>query len=89
MPVKRNIKNSPNLGRSINRPKSANEKGRPGLGRRGKDGDGDNNITMSSDEDSEVCQAKLDGIRHRANQRRQEDTNKGKNFIKIEYRIRK
>ncbi|XP_046745056.1 centrosomal protein of 97 kDa isoform X3 [Diprion similis] len=76
LPVKRNNKSSPNLGRSINRPKSATERGRPNLGRRNKDGDGDNNITMSSDEDSEVCQAKLDGIRHRANQRRQEDTNK-------------
>ncbi|XP_048511286.1 centrosomal protein of 97 kDa isoform X2 [Athalia rosae] len=76
LPIKKNMKSSPNLSRSINRPKSATEKGRSNLGRRGKDGDGDNNITMSSDEDSEVCQAKLDGIRHRANQRRQEDTNK-------------
>jgi len=39
--------------------------------------DGDAGI-QSSDEDSEVCQAKLDSIRHRAIQRRQEDSNKGK-----------
>ena len=79
MPAKRNARNSPNLGRSVQRPKSAVEKPKSNLSRRVRDGDGDNHITLSSDdEDSEVCQAKLDGIRHRANQRRQEDTNRGK-----------
>ncbi|KZC04371.1 Centrosomal protein of 97 kDa [Dufourea novaeangliae] len=37
------------------------------------------NATQSSDEDSEVCQAKLDSIRNRAIQRRQEDSNKDQN----------
>lgn len=73
LPAKRSMK-SPNLARSIQRPKSANERLKSNLN---KDKDG-GNATQSSDEDSEVCQAKLDGIRHRALQRRQEDSNKGK-----------
>ncbi|XP_015593401.1 uncharacterized protein LOC107266903 isoform X2 [Cephus cinctus] len=78
LPVKRNTKGSPNLGRSAQRPKSASDRMKSNLTRRNRDGDGnaDNNANLSSDEDSEVCQAKLDGIRHRAIQRRQEDTNK-------------
>ncbi|XP_017880559.1 uncharacterized protein LOC108625235 isoform X8 [Ceratina calcarata] len=70
LPMKRSTKNSPNLGRNISRPKSANDKLKSNVKR--ADGDADNAI-QSSDEDSEVCQAKLDGIRHRAIQRRQED----------------
>ncbi|KAG7198421.1 hypothetical protein KM043_005809 [Ampulex compressa] len=76
LPAKRCTKNSPNLGRSIQRPKSANERLKSNLSKKNTDGDGDNNATQSSDEDSEVCQAKLDSIRHRAIQRRQEDSNK-------------
>lgn len=74
LPAKRNTK-SPNLGRNIQRPKSANERLK-NINKEDKDGDADNRI-QSSDEDSEVCQAKLDSIRHRAIQRRQEDSNKG------------
>ncbi|XP_043289017.1 uncharacterized protein Cep97 isoform X2 [Venturia canescens] len=75
MPARRNAKNSPNLGRSPARPKTATDKPKSNLSRR--TGDVDNHIAISSDdEDSEVCQAKLDGIRHRANQRRQEDTSR-------------
>jgi hypothetical protein len=73
LPAKRSMK-SPNLARNIQRPKSANERFKSNLN---KDKDG-GNATQSSDEDSEVCQAKLDSIRHRAIQRRQEDSNKGK-----------
>jgi len=72
--MKKNTK-SPNLTRNIQRPKSANERLKSNLSK--ADGDADNG-TQSSDEDSEVCQAKLDSIRHRAIQRRQEDSNKGK-----------
>lgn len=82
MPAKRNARNSPNLGRSAQSSKTVSEKPKSSLSRRGRNGDGDNHIAVSSDdEDSEVCQAKLDGIRHRANQRRQEDTNRGNFFI--------
>ncbi|XP_068972102.1 centrosomal protein of 97 kDa [Bombus flavifrons] len=72
LPAKRNTKNSPNLGRNIPRPKSANDKIKTSVIKSNGDGDADN-ATQSSDEDSEVCQAKLDSIRHRAIQRRQED----------------
>ncbi|CAK9804664.1 Centrosomal protein of 97 kDa [Anthophora quadrimaculata] len=72
LPVKRSTKNSPNLGRSIPRPKSANDRIKSCVIKKSGDGDADN-ATQSSDEDSEVCQAKLDSIRHRAIQRRQED----------------
>ncbi|KOC71331.1 Centrosomal protein of 97 kDa [Habropoda laboriosa] len=72
LPAKRSTKNSPNLGRSIPRPKSANDRIKSGVIKKSGDGDADN-ATQSSDEDSEVCQAKLDSIRHRAIQRRQED----------------
>lgn len=74
LPAKRSTK-SPNLARSIQRPKSANERLKSNLNKENKNGDVDNG-TQSSDEDSEVCQAKLDSIRHRAIQRRQEDSNK-------------
>ncbi|XP_006622319.1 uncharacterized protein LOC102676248 isoform X2 [Apis dorsata] len=70
--AKRNTKNSPNLGRNIQRPKSTNDKIKSNVIKKNGDGDADN-ATQSSDEDSEVCQAKLDSIRHRAIQRRQED----------------
>ncbi|XP_077265072.1 centrosomal protein 97kDa isoform X4 [Temnothorax americanus] len=72
LPAKRSTR-SPNLARSIQRPKSANERLKSNLNKDEKDGDAG---IQSSDEDSEVCQAKLDGIRHRAIQRRQEDSNK-------------
>ncbi|XP_011158892.1 centrosomal protein of 97 kDa isoform X3 [Solenopsis invicta] len=62
---------SPNLARNIQRPKSASEKLKSNLNKDEKDAG-----IQSSDEDSEVCQAKLDSIRHRAIQRRQEDSNK-------------
>ncbi|XP_076619613.1 centrosomal protein 97kDa isoform X3 [Colletes latitarsis] len=75
LPGKRSTKNSPNLGRNIQRPKSANDRIKTGVIKKSGDGDA-GNVTQSSDEDSEVCQAKLDGIRHRAIQRRQEDSNK-------------
>lgn len=74
LPAKRSTK-SPNLARNIQRPKSANERLKSNLAKDEKDGD---TGIQSSDEDSEVCQAKLDSIRHRAIQRRQEDSNKGK-----------
>ncbi|XP_029170112.1 centrosomal protein of 97 kDa isoform X2 [Nylanderia fulva] len=74
LPAKRSTK-SPNLARSIQRPKSANERLKSNLNKENKNGDAGNG-TQSSDEDSEVCQAKLDSIRHRAIQRRQEDSNK-------------
>lgn len=82
LPAKRSTK-SPNLARSIQRPKSANERLKSNLN---KDKDG-GNATQSSDEDSEVCQAKLDSIRHRAIQRRQEDSNKGKKDTNLEILI--
>ncbi|CAL7936949.1 unnamed protein product [Xylocopa violacea] len=72
LPVKRSTKHSPNLGRTIQRPKSANDKLKNSVIKKSGDGDA-GNATQSSDEDSEVCQAKLDSIRHRAIQRRQED----------------
>ncbi|XP_033334121.1 centrosomal protein 97kDa isoform X3 [Megalopta genalis] len=75
LPGRRSTKNSPNLGRSIQRPKSANDKLKSSLIKKSGDGDA-GNATQSSDEDSEVCQAKLDSIRNRAIQRRQEDSNK-------------
>lgn len=77
LPGIRSTKHSPNLGRSLQRPKSGNDKIKANVIKKIGDGDADN-ATQSSDEDSEVCQAKLDGIRHRAIQRRQEDNNKGK-----------
>lgn len=73
MTPKRSARNSPNLPRSIQKTKIAQDKKTNGL-RKGKDES--DHLAFSSDEDSEVCQAKLDSIRHRANQRRQEDTNK-------------
>lgn len=76
LPVKRSTK-SPNLARNVQRTKSANERLKSNLNKDEKDGDAG---IQSSDEDSEVCQAKLDSIRHRAIQRRQEDSNKGKTF---------
>lgn len=79
LPAKRNTKNSPNLGRNIQRLKSTNDKIKSNVIKKNGDGDADN-ATQSSDEDSEVCQAKLDSIRHRAIQRRQED-NKGNYFF--------
>ncbi|XP_036147489.1 centrosomal protein of 97 kDa isoform X6 [Monomorium pharaonis] len=72
LPVKKSTK-SPNLARNIQRPKSASEKLKSNLNKDEKDGDAG---IQSSDEDSEVCQAKLDSIRNRAIQRRQEDSNK-------------
>ncbi|XP_076235926.1 centrosomal protein 97kDa isoform X2 [Calliopsis andreniformis] len=75
LPAKRSTRNSPNLGRNIQRPKSASDKIKSGAIKRDGDGDADN-ATQSSDEDSELCQAKLDSIRHRAIQRRQEDNNR-------------
>ncbi|XP_034170812.1 centrosomal protein 97kDa [Osmia lignaria lignaria] len=75
LPAKRPTKNSPNLGRTIQRPKSANDRIKSSMVKKSGDVDADN-ATQSSDEDSEMCQAKLDGIRHRAIQRRQEDSNK-------------
>ncbi|XP_012138411.1 centrosomal protein 97kDa isoform X1 [Megachile rotundata] len=75
LPAKRASKNSPNLGRNIQRPKSANDRIKNSMLKKSGDGDA-GNATQSSDEDSEMCQAKLDGIRHRAIQRRQEDSNK-------------
>lgn len=74
LPAKRSTK-SPNLARNIQRPKSANERFKSNLNKDEKDAG-----IQSSDEDSEVCQAKLDSIRHRAIQRRQENSNKGKTF---------
>lgn len=74
LPAKRSTK-SPNLARNIQRPKSANERLKSNLNKDEKDAG-----IQSSDEDSEVCQAKLDSIRHRAIQRRQEDSNKGQIF---------
>ncbi|XP_019696710.1 centrosomal protein of 97 kDa isoform X3 [Harpegnathos saltator] len=74
LPVKRSMKGS-NLVRIIQRPKSAGERVKSNLNKGDKNGEADNG-TQSSDEDSEVCQAKLDSIRHRAIQRRQEDSNK-------------
>ncbi|XP_076676687.1 centrosomal protein 97kDa isoform X2 [Andrena cerasifolii] len=75
LPGIRSTKHSPNLGRSLQRPKSGNDRIKANVIKKIGDGDADN-ATQSSDEDSEVCQAKLDGIRHRAIQRRQEDNNK-------------
>ncbi|RLU15843.1 hypothetical protein DMN91_011599 [Ooceraea biroi] len=77
LPAKRSTK-SPNLARSIQRPKSANERLKSTLNKVDKNGDAG---TQSSDEDSEVCQAKLDSIRHRAIQRRQEDSNKDQDQV--------
>ncbi|KYN34858.1 Centrosomal protein of 97 kDa [Trachymyrmex septentrionalis] len=72
LPAKRSTK-SPNLARNIQRPKSANERLKSNSNKDERDGEAG---IQSSDEDSEVCQAKLDSIRHRAIQRRQEDSNK-------------
>lgn len=80
LPGRRSTKNSPNLGRSIQRPKSANDKMKSSIIKKTGDADA-GNVTQSSDEDSEVCQAKLDSIRNRAIQRRQEDSNKGEKFL--------
>ncbi|KAK0088103.1 hypothetical protein PV325_013199 [Microctonus aethiopoides] len=74
MTPKKSARNSPNLSRNVHKIKMANDKKINGTTKL-KDEECDN-VTFSSDEDSEVCQAKLDGIRHRAIQRRQEDTNK-------------
>lgn len=75
LPVKRTMKSS-NLVRIVQRPRNVGERIKSNLNKENKDVDADNG-TQSSDEDSEVCQAKLDSIRHRANQRRQEDSNRG------------
>ncbi|XP_044577457.1 uncharacterized protein LOC123260427 isoform X4 [Cotesia glomerata] len=72
---KRSARNSPNLPRNPQRMKAANDKVKSNDLQKGKF-TGNDNTTMSSDEDSEVCQVKLNNIRHRAIQRRQEDTNK-------------
>ncbi|XP_011306835.1 uncharacterized protein Cep97 isoform X4 [Fopius arisanus] len=73
MTPRKSLKNSPNLPRA--KPKSQNDKTIKQQANGSKKPKEDENIP-SSDEDSEFCQAKLDGIRHRAIQRRQEDTNK-------------
>ncbi|XP_063991866.1 uncharacterized protein LOC135170203 isoform X2 [Diachasmimorpha longicaudata] len=73
MTPRRSLKNSPNLPRA--KPKPQNDKTLKQQANGSKKPKDDDNIP-SSDEDSEFCQAKLDGIRHRAIQRRQEDTNK-------------
>ncbi|XP_034941950.1 centrosomal protein of 97 kDa isoform X2 [Chelonus insularis] len=68
---KKCLKSSPNLPRSAQKSKISNNRIKSNGLQRKKD-----EMICSSDEDSEVCQAKLDNIRHTANQRRQEDTNK-------------
>lgn len=78
LPMRKNTKVS-SLTRSTPRPKSANERIKSNLKK--DKGENVNNGVQSSDEDSEVCQAKLDSIRHRAIQRRQEDSNKGKMYF--------
>ncbi|XP_057330363.1 centrosomal protein of 97 kDa isoform X3 [Microplitis mediator] len=75
MTPKRSARNSPNLPRSVNKIKTPNDKIKSNDLQKNKL-TGYDNITVSSDEDSEVCQVKLNNIRHRAIQRRQEDTNK-------------
>lgn len=80
MTPKRNAKNSPNMSRIVSQKSriptdQQHLKNQRFNGAKSSKND-DNNIAISSDEDSEVCHSKLDVIRHRANQRRQEDTNK-------------
>lgn len=87
LPAKRSTKYSPNLGRNIQRPKSASERVKSNIIKKSGEGDADNAI-LSSDEDSEVCQAKLDGIRHRAIQRRRED-NKGEILLSLAFMLDK
>ncbi|XP_074109904.1 centrosomal protein 97kDa isoform X1 [Cotesia typhae] len=72
---KRSARNSPNLLRNPQRMKATNDKIKINDLQKGKF-TGNDNTAMSSDEDSEICQVKLNNIRHRAIQRRQEDTNK-------------
>ncbi|CAG5102162.1 Similar to CEP97: Centrosomal protein of 97 kDa (Homo sapiens) [Cotesia congregata] len=72
---KKSARNSPNLPRNPQRMKATNDKVKSNDLLKGKF-TGNDNTAISSDEDSEVCQVKLNNIRHRAIQRRQEDTNK-------------
>ncbi|XP_051163083.1 centrosomal protein of 97 kDa isoform X2 [Leptopilina boulardi] len=73
--MKKNVRNSPNLGRSKDMKKTDGIKPSPLK----KFGNEDATNVISSDEESEVCQAKLNSIRHRAVQRQHEDTNKVQN----------
>ncbi|XP_033221880.1 centrosomal protein of 97 kDa isoform X3 [Belonocnema kinseyi] len=76
LPMRRNVKNSPNLGRNKDLKAKVVGDGMKQSSLK-KCGNGDGSVAViSSDEESEVCQAKLNSIRHRAVQRRQEDTNK-------------
>lgn len=78
LPLRRNVKNSPNLGWNKDlKAKVVGDGMKPSSLKKCGNGD-ESAAVISSDEESEVCQAKLNSIRHRAVQRRQEDTNKGK-----------
>lgn len=82
LPIKKNVKNSPNLGRSKDlKTKPPGDVIKPSALKKFGNEDAINVSAISSDEESEVCQAKLNSIRHRAVQRQQEDTNKGKNYL--------
>lgn len=73
--MKKNARNSPNLGRCKDQKSKIQEVIKPSPLKKFGNEDVSN---VSSDEESEVCQAKLNSIRHRAVQRQHEDTNKGK-----------
>ncbi|XP_066593040.1 centrosomal protein of 97 kDa isoform X1 [Prorops nasuta] len=78
LPIKKKVKNPSNSDRSIQRPKSAGERLKSNLIKKDKEGT-EIAAVLSSDEDSEICQAKLDSIKNKAIQRQKEDNNKGKN----------
>ena len=78
LPIRRSVKNSPNLGRNKDsKAKATGDVTKPSALKKCGNEDISNATAISSDEESEVCQAKLNSIRHKAVQRRQEDTNKG------------
>ena len=79
LPMRRNNRNSPNLGRNKDsKSKVASDKVKSNALKKCGNESENNAVMVSSDEESEVCQAKLNSIRHRAVQRQQEDTNNGK-----------
>ncbi|XP_043463270.1 centrosomal protein of 97 kDa isoform X2 [Leptopilina heterotoma] len=79
LPMKKNARNSPNLGRCKDQKSKIQEVIKPSPLKKFGNEEVSNVSNVSSDEESEVCQAKLNSIRHRAVQRQHEDTNKVQN----------
>lgn len=78
LPAKRSARNSPNMNRTTPRSKSVTEKTKPSQVKKSSSNIVNSTVgVLSSDEDSEFCHAKLDSIKHKASQKRQQNSVKG------------